>query len=340
MQPWWLWPPEFRDRVPRALGAFRRDHAAEIKKVCSEQHVFFSQWRRLRQEAAKLRILLLGDMPLFVSHDSADVWANQKLFQLDKTGQPTVVAGVPPDYFSATGQRWGNPVFKWARHTAQGFGWWINRVRTELEMFDVIRIDHFRGLDAVWEIPASASTAESGAWRPAPGRELLRALHAAFNPLPFLAEDLGTITQPVTDLRREYKLPGMRVLQFAFGGGPANPYLPHNHEPDSAVYTGTHDNNTTLGWFKELDAPAQKQVMEYLGLPSSPMPWPLVDAALASVCRLAIIPVQDILALGAAHRMNTPGTVTGNWQWKLPAKKLTPDLAAKMKHLNQIYGRG
>ena len=340
LQPWWLWPPEFRDRAPRTLDAFRRTHAAEIEKVCSEQQLFFSQWHLLRKEAGKLGILLLGDMPLFVSHDSADIWANQKLFQLDKTGQPVVVAGVPPDYFSATGQRWGNPVFKWSRHSAQGFAWWINRVRTELEMFDLIRIDHFRGLEAAWEIPSSATTAESGKWRPVPGRELLRALHAAYSPLPFLAEDLGTITQPVIELRREFNLPGMRVLQFGFDGGPANPYLPHNHEADSAVYTGTHDNNTTLGWFKELDAPTQQRVLEYLGLPSKPMPWPLIDAALASVCRLAVLPVQDLLALGATHRMNTPGTVTGNWQWKLPAKKLTPELAAKMRHLNQIYGRG
>ena len=340
LQPWWLWPPEFRDRAPRTLDAFRRTHAAEMEKVCSEQQLFFSQWQLLRKEAGKLGILLLGDMPLFVSHDSADIWANQKLFQLDKTGQPVVVAGVPPDYFSATGQRWGNPVFKWSRHSAQGFAWWINRVRTELEMFDLIRIDHFRGLEAAWEIPSSATTAESGKWRPVPGRELLRALHAAYSPLPFLAEDLGTITQPVIELRREFNLPGMRVLQFGFDGGPANPYLPHNHEADSAVYTGTHDNNTTLGWFKELDAPTQQRVLEYLGLPSKPMPWPLIDAALASVCRLAILPVQDLLALGATHRMNTPGTVTGNWQWKLPAKKLTPELAAKMRHLNQIYDRG
>jgi 4-alpha-glucanotransferase len=338
-QPWWQWPPEFRDRKPAALGAFRRTHASEIAQYCSDQHLFFSQWQRLRKEAAKLGILLLGDMPLFVSHDSADVWANQKLFQLDKTGQPIVVAGVPPDYYSATGQRWGIPVYNWGRHASQGFAWWINRVRTELELFDVIRIDHFRGLDAVWEIPSSAPTAESGVWRPAPGRELLRALHAAFGPLPFLAEDLGTITQPVIDLRREFSVPGIRVLQFAFDGSAANPYLPHNHEPDSAVYTGTHDNNTTLGWFKELDTPTQQRVLEYLGLPSKPMPWPLVDAALASVCRLAVIPVQDLLALGSAHRMNTPGSVTGNWQWKLPAKKLTPDLAARMRHLNQIYGR-
>ena len=261
-QPWWQWPAEFRDRTPKSLGAFRRSHAAEIERVCSEQHLFFSQWRRLRREAAKLGIMLLGDMPLFVSHDSADVWANQKLFQLDKAGQPTVVAGVPPDYFSANGQRWGNPVYHWARHTAQGFAWWINRVRTELEMFDVLRIDHFRGLEAVWEIPASAPTAELGAWRPAPGRELLRALHAAYSPLPFLAEDLGTITQPVIDLRREFNVPGMRVLQFAFDGGAANSYLPHNHEADSAVYTGTHDNNTTLGWFEALDTRAQKRVLE------------------------------------------------------------------------------
>jgi 4-alpha-glucanotransferase len=340
MQPWWRWPAEFRDRVPKALGAFRRSHAAEITQHCSDQHQFFSQWHRLRKEAAKLGILLLGDMPLFVSHDSADVWANQKLFQLDKAGQPTVVAGVPPDYYSATGQRWGNPVFNWARHSAKGFGWWINRVRTELEMFDVIRIDHFRGLEAVWEIPAGAPTAESGKWRLVPGRELLRALHAAFSPLPFLAEDLGTITQPVIDLRREFNVPGMRVLQFAFDGGPTNPYLPHNHEPDSAVYTGTHDNNTTLGWFEALDTRTQKRVLEYLGFPRSAMPWPLVEAALASVCRLAVIPVQDLLALDAAHRINTPGTVTGNWQWTLPPEKLTPDLAAKMRHLNRIYGRG
>jgi 4-alpha-glucanotransferase len=338
-KPWWQWPAALRNRDSGALGEFRRTHATEVNRHCRMQFLFFSRWKQFRHEARRNGILLMGDMPLFVSHDSADVWAGQSLFQLDNRGQPTVVAGVPPDYFSADGQRWGNPVYDWPKHAAQGFRWWVDRVRTELDLFDVIRIDHFRGLEAVWEIPASATSAKSGQWKPAPGRELLAALRAVHDPLPFLAEDLGIITPEVDALRREFNLPGMRVLQFAFDGNPANPYLPYNHEADSAVFTGTHDNNTTLGWFEELGPEARRHVLEYLHCPSESMPRPLVRAALGSVSRLAVIPAQDILGLGAASRTNTPGTATGNWTWRMPLERLTPELTGELNRLNRLYGR-
>jgi 4-alpha-glucanotransferase len=221
----------------------------------------------------------------------------------------------------------------------QDFAWWVERMNTELELFDALRIDHFRGLEASWEIPAEHATAEHGQWRAVPGRELLIALRNRFGRLPLIAEDLGFITPGVDRLRRALRLPGMKVLQFAFDGGAGNPYLPHNHEPSFVVYTGTHDNNTTVGWFESLDPAARDRVYEYLGRPSEPMPWPLIIAALASVCRLAIIPMQDLLALGAEHRTNTPGTIEGNWRWRLNREHVTPELTARLRHLNALYGR-
>jgi len=279
-------------------------------------------------------------MPIFVAHDSADVWANRDYFQLDKTGQSTVVAGVPPDYFSATGQRWGNPHYDWARMQADGFAWWLGRMHTQLDLFDLIRIDHFRGFEAYWEVAATAKTAEGGHWVKAPGEALLQRLYDEFHELPLVAEDLGIITPEVEALRDQFHLPGMKILQFAFGSGPENPYLPHNCVPNSVIYTGTHDNDTTVGWYESCDPTVREALDDYLACrAAADMPWPLNRTALASVCRLAVLPMQDLLELDSQYRMNIPGTSEGNWQWGFDWTQLPVDLAKRLRHLNSVYGR-
>jgi 4-alpha-glucanotransferase len=285
-------------------------------------------------------VLVFGDIPLYVADDSADVWASSHNFQLDDHGRPRVVAGVPPDYFSATGQRWGNPIYDWRRLEEEGFTWWVERLRTQLEQFDLLRIDHFRGLEAYWEIPAGEDTAVNGRWVEAPGEALLRRLGDTFERLPLIAEDLGFITPGVEALRDRFDLPGMKVLQFAFGGAADNPYLPHNHAENAVVYTGTHDNNTTLGWFHELDDGVRRHVTEYLGCHADDMPTALCRAALGSVARLAVLPMQDVLRLGADQRMNAPGThAASNWSWRFRWDQLPPGTDRFYRHLIGLYGR-
>jgi 4-alpha-glucanotransferase len=279
-------------------------------------------------------------MPIFVAHDSVDVWAQRDYFMLDADGQPTVVAGVPPDYFSAQGQRWGNPLYRWKRMQTDGFRWWIARMTTEFRRFDLLRVDHFRGFEACWEIPAADETAVNGRWVKAVGEALFEVLRSHFGTLPLVAEDLGLITPEVLALRDKYELPGMEILQFAFDSGADNPYLPHNHRKMGVVYTGTHDNDTTLGWFENLPAERQLRVVEYLGYPHEPMPWPLVRAALASASQLAIMPMQDILGLGRGQRMNTPGTTEGNWSWRFRWEQIAPDLGERLLRMARLYGRG
>jgi 4-alpha-glucanotransferase len=338
-QPWWAWPVALRDRLPEELSRARKRLAASMQLVCFEQYVFFRQWHELRQHANTHGVWLFGDMPIFVAHDSADVWAERDYFHLDPQGQPTVVAGVPPDYFSATGQRWGNPLYNWERMRADGFRWWLTRVRTQLTLFDLLRIDHFRGFEAYWEVPAAEATAIHGRWVSAPGDALFQTMQAQFDPLPLVAEDLGIITKEVTALRERYALPGMRILQFAFDGGADNPYPPHRHDRNSVVYTGTHDNDTTLSWFEGLPPERQARVRDYLGFPAEPMPWPLIRAALASVADLAIVPMQDVLGLGAGERMNTPGITAGNWGWRFDWKQVEAGLAQRLRHLTRLYER-
>lgn len=338
-RPWWEWPEELRDREPRALElvyARLRDRLATIE---FEQFTADRQWRALRDYARDRGILFFGDMPIFVAHDSAAVWANRDCFKLDAQGQPTVVAGVPPDYFSATGQHWGNPHYDWDGLRSQGFRWWIRRLETELSRFDLVRVDHFRGFAACWEIPAGEHTAVNGRWVDVPGETLFDALLAHFGRLALVAEDLGVITPEVNRLRERYGLPGMAVLQFAFDGGSDNPYLPHNLKTNTVVYTGTHDNDTTRAWFEALPAPKQLYVVDYLGYAHEPMPWPLVRLALMSVARLAVIPMQDLLGLGHGQRMNTPGTSSGNWVWKFKWSDIAPDLAQRVQRLVGLYGR-
>lgn len=336
---WTSWPVPLRDREPRALAEARHRLCYEIEYHSFLQHVFFQQWQAIRSYAHGNGILIFGDMPIFVAHDSADVWAHREYFLLDDTGQPTVVAGVPPDYFSATGQRWGNPLYNWPALQSNGFQWWLARFRTQLQLFDLIRVDHFRGFEAYWEIAATCNTAIDGKWIKAPGEAFFAAVRSALGSLPLVAEDLGVITPEVDALRRAFGLPGMKILQFAFDGGADNPYLPHNHESNGVVYTGTHDNDTTVGWYEALPVQAQAQVREYLGEPSGSMPWPLISAAYMSVARLVITPMQDLLELDGEHRMNTPGTAVGNWTWRFSWSQVAPDLASQLHRLASIYGR-
>jgi 4-alpha-glucanotransferase len=336
---WQEWPAPFRDRQPAALKQAKVDLRDYIEQSKFEQFVFFSQWNELRSYAHQHGVALFGDLPIFVAGDSADVWGGRDYFALDDGGQPLVVAGVPPDYFSATGQLWGNPQYDWQRMEADGFKWWLDRVKTQLELFDWIRIDHFRGFESYWEIPADAETAIHGRWVKAPGEALLEKLHDTLGALPLVAEDLGVITPEVEVLRDQFGLPGMKILQFAFDGGPENAYLPHNHRINSVVYTGTHDNDTTLSWYESLPEHQQHYVMDYLGQPRSRMPWALLQCALASVARLTIVPMQDILGLGAGHRMNTPGTTRGNWRWQFSWDQLNQERVDHLAHLVKLYGR-
>jgi 4-alpha-glucanotransferase len=342
-QAWFDWPQALREREPDAMQQAREQLHEHLEQIRFEQFVFFRQWHALREYASERGVLLFGDMPIYVAHDSAEVWAQPELFSVNAQGQSEAVAGVPPDYFSATGQRWGNPLYRWERHEAEDFAWWKARFSTHLKLFDLIRIDHFRGLESYWSIPADCPTAMDGEWVKAPGDALLSALRGTFGALPVVAEDLGIITDEVTALRQKHGLPGMRILQFAFDGSADNPYLPHNHTPDSVVYTGTHDNDTSLGWWQSLDEAARELVLEYLEGASEPipksMPWRLVCVALESVAQLAVIPMQDLFQLGSEARMNTPGTTEGNWAWRYDEAQWTDTLTQHLCQAIIRYGR-
>lgn len=337
-QPWTSWPEPLRKRDPDALKTVLTQQHESIRLQQYLQFVFFEQWGALKNYAREKGIKLFGDLPIFVAADSADVWARQDMFYLRDDGQPKLVTGVPPDYFSTTGQRWGNPLYDWEHMSDDDFSWWRARFEWNLRIFDLLRIDHFRGFSACWAIPAELPTAESGEWLPTPGYQLFDRLHQQFKTMPIIAEDLGIITPDVIALRDHYGFPGMKILQFAFDSGPDNPYLPHNLTPNAVIYTGTHDNNTTLGWWQALDAGGKDRVRSYLRQPCREMPWPLIETALASVCNLAVIPMQDLLALPSTSRMNTPGTAVSNWQWRLSADA---DLktAERLRKISHLYGR-
>jgi len=339
LRPWTDWPAELVRRDPEALRHWRQELAGELQLQRYIQFVFCEQWFALRAYANQRGVRLFGDLPIFVAHDSAEVWGNQSLFRLDASGNPTVVAGVPPDYFSATGQRWGNPLFDWETMAGDRYAWWRSRLGWNLQLTDLVRIDHFRGFDACWEIPADEPTAVHGRWVATPGRELFAILQAEFGPLPVIAEDLGIITPEVEALRDDCGFPGMKILQFAFDSGPGNPYLPHHHVRNCIVYPGTHDNSTTLGWWQALSADGKNRVREYLGHPCRQMPWDLLRVALASVADICVLPLQDILGLPAAARMNTPGVASGNWEWRCAATDLDPPLADRVRELTARYGR-
>ena len=338
-QCWNEWPTPFKERDPSALKEATLRLVDDIEYIKFEQYIFFRQWMTLKNYANQRGILLFGDIPIFVSYDSSDVWANRKVFKLNKSGEMSVVAGVPPDYFSETGQRWGNPHYDWKYLNKTGFAWWIERMETQLEQFDILRIDHFRGLEAAWEIPANEPTAQNGEWVKAPGSALLKAIKAKLGVIPLVAEDLGIITAEVEALRDEFNLPGMKILQFAFGSGNENPYLPSHYERNCVVYTGTHDNDTTVGWSNTLKDYERSHVYDYLGHSSTPLHYMLIQAALSSVANLAIIPMQDILELGSDSRMNTPGTTVGNWKWRFQWQQLSHDQSTRFNYLVALFDR-
>jgi len=336
--PFWRWPAALRDRDAAALAQARVRLADELARIERQQYAFYLQWQRLREYARMRGVRLFGDLPFYVAPSSVETWAHRELFQLTASGEPAVLAGVPPDYFSQHGQLWGNAVYDWRSLERTQFAWWRARLSAQLERVDLLRIDHFRALVAYWAVPAGASDARAGTWQRAPGEELLRAVRAQLGELPLVAEDLGVITDEVRSLRRGFGLAGMRVLQFAFDGDAANPHLPYEHERDCVIYTGTHDNDTTLGWYSSLDQQTRARVDFYLAATPA-MPAALVRAALGSVGQLAVIPAQDLLGLGSAARLNVPGTSAGNWAWRLPAGALTSQLAANCAELNRAFGR-
>ncbi|MBI3431531.1 MAG: 4-alpha-glucanotransferase [Hydrogenophilales bacterium] len=342
--PWTDWPRALRDRDAQVLAAFDDSHADALKAVMAEQYRSAVQGQHIRAMAATRGIRMFGDMPIFVAHDSADVWSQRHLFLLDADGHSTVVAGVPPDYFSETGQRWGNPHYNWEAMRSEGFAWWRARLRAHFEWFDLVRIDHFRGLTAAWAIPAHEATAIHGEWIESPGAALLQAISqeigaAELGGLPLVAEDLGIITPDVTALRHQFGLPGMAVLQFAFDHHADNPHRPENVHPDTVYYTGTHDNDTTLGWWRALPEHARHQVMQQLGVPDpDAVPDAMIATVLESRAALAVLPLQDVLHLGSEARMNTPGTDNGNWGWRFEWDALAPDLAPRLlQQLQKVH---
>lgn len=339
-KPWHRWPNDLVQRNALVLQQASIKLGPEIGVQKYMQWQFFRQWQRVRNTAKNRGIAIIGDLPIFVAHDSADVWCNQELFLLDAKGKSTVVAGVPPDYFSSTGQLWGNPLYNWSAMEQQGYSWWIDRFRQLFEMFDQVRIDHFRGFEAAWHVPATAKTAIHGSWVPGPGASFFDAVKASLGNLSFIAEDLGIITPEVEALRDRYDLPGMKILQFAFDSDALNPYLPHNHLPNSVVYTGTHDNDTTKGWFNALSPKTIKKMYDYLDLPGTEPVQDLIRVTLMSVARTAIIPMQDLLELPTEARMNRPGVALGNWSWRYQPAQLKHGLTAYYSDLLKRYGRG
>ena len=336
------WPGGLARREPKALAKARQESADAIDRFRFGQFILLRHWQILKEYANQRGIRLLGDLPIFVSPDSSDVWANPELFLIDDQLEPRVVAGVPPDYFSAEGQLWGNPIYDWEALRQSGYHWWIDRLRARLPYLDAIRIDHFRGFEAAWHVPAGASTAAAGHWGPGPGADFFDKMQQALGGLPLLAEDLGVITPAVTALRDQFQLPGMRVLQFAFNGDPNNPHLPHHHVHNSVVYTGTHDNDTTRGWYDTLPEHELRHLWNYLQRPPgapSEATWELTRLAWSSVSALAVTPLQDLLGLGSAARMNVPGRADGQWRWRAPDDALNDTAWERLHELTRTSGR-
>jgi len=342
-KPWYEWPDVLKLRDPNSLAHESGRLRDQIFAEKFAQFVFFSQWAELKSYANSKGVRIIGDIPIFVALDSADVWCNQTKFKLNADGSPKVVAGVPPDYFSKTGQLWGNPIYDWEAMRADGFGWWAARVAATLSMVDVVRVDHFRGFVAAWEVPGGDETAENGEWVAVPGHDLFRSLRASLGKFPMIAEDLGVITPDVESLRDSFGLPGMRILQYAFGGDAQNLYLPHNYIRNSIAYTGTHDNDTTVGWWKVLKGAAGKgpreHAKEYLSTTGREINWDLIRACWASIAHTAIAPLQDVLGLDNSARMNMPSSNSGNWNWRFKDGAVPPEMLARLKRLTETYGR-
>ena len=341
-QPWYDWPDAVRHREFSALTEASQALKVIIQQTVFEQFVFFTQWHEIREYAKQHEVELFGDMPIFVARDSADVWAQRENFLMDSDGEMEFVAGVPPDAFSDTGQRWGNPLFDWDHMQATSFDWWKERFKTQLELFDMIRIDHFRGLQACWQIPQDDETAINGNWVEVPGQEMLSELFNSFEYLPLVAEDLGVITDQVIELKQSFNLPGMKVLQFAFDGNNNNPHLPHCHEVNDVVYTGTHDNDTTLGCLSDEHNYNKSYFDEYMGLnieSAEQAVWSMMRAAMSSVSFLCVLPMQDLLMLDSSARMNTPGTVGNNWKWRFEWQQVRPEIIEKITRFMTLYQR-
>ena len=341
---WVEWPEPIRKREQPALTAARESLAEQTLRFTFQQFLFFQQWHALQSHVHDKDITIIGDIPIFVAEDSADVWAHPELFHLDEERRSTVVAGVPPDYFSPTGQRWGNPLYRWEEHRKTGYAWWIQRFHAILHMVDVVRLDHFRGFAGYWEIPAANHTAEIGRWMPGPGADFLEAVKGSLEAssvagdLPIIAEDLGLITPDVVELRDNFHLPGMRILQFGFSD-PTNPFLPHHYPQHCVAYTGTHDNDTTRGWLNSASKAEKRLALKYLGSTPRNFVWEMIRAIWGSVAVYSVTPMQDLLDLGTEARMNFPSRLGGNWQWRLGAGELTDMLASKLKELNYLYSR-
>jgi len=338
-KPWNLWDRKSTKSEKDIPANLQLEFTAEIEFQKFLQFVFFQQYFRLKKYANEKGIRIFGDMPLYVSYNSADVWCNQDLFHLDKNLEPIKVGGVPPDYFSHTGQRWGNPVYNWEKIRERNFDWWMARIHFNLMLYDLVRIDHFRGLESYWAIPKKEKTAINGKWEPALGHEMLTLLKSQIGNLPIIAEDLGLITREVEKLRKDFQLPGMKVLQFAFDGEPQNTHLPHNHTSSFVVYSGTHDNNTTLGWLREMGLEERRVLKAYYPGGKETRLWQIIRAVMASPAKLAILPMQDILELGSSHRMNIPGQADGNWDWRFSWKQLQHHQEETLKELTFLYGR-
>ena len=338
-KPWWEWPEPFRRCDPDTLQVARRDEEYRISETMFEQYLFHKQWRDLKRYANRRGVYVFGDMPVYVDLDSVDVWWRREFFQVDASGHAAAVSGVPPDYFAEEGQLWGHPIYHWDQMRADGYQWFVNRVRHQLTRFDLLRIDHFRALESYWEIPGDATSAKSGRWAPGPGAPLLESLASASMISSLVAEDLGMITDSVRQLRDTFHLPGMLVLQFAFDGSADNPFLPENHTQHAVVYTGTHDNNTTLGWYESLPSSVQEDVCRHLGVEAGRILTALMETACQSPADMAILPMQDLLELGSTHRMNTPGTTDGNWRWRFRWKDLPDGLTRSCQELTRASGR-
>jgi 4-alpha-glucanotransferase len=341
---WDGWPEALRKRDPQALAEARKTYAESIARYVFYQFLFYRQWQNLHTYADQRGVKIIGDIPIFVAYDSADVWSHPDLFYLDEAGKPTLVAGVPPDFFSATGQMWGNPLYKWDVHKATGYAWWIERMRATLALVDIVRLDHFRGFSGYWEIPAGNPTAEFGRWVPGPGADLFDALmanlesHLGTKELPIIAEDLGVITDDVVALRERYNLPGMKILQFGFTS-PSDPFLPHNYVNNCVAYTGTHDNNTARGWYEAAPEQEREFALKYLGVDGSHFAWDLIRTVWSSTAVFSVAPMQDFLNLGGEARMNFPSRLGGNWEWRMKDSDFNDELIAKIRELNYLYSR-
>lgn len=339
LKPWTEWPAPLRDRVPLQMQKARTAYATDVKRHSFLQFLFFRQWRALKAVAVEAGVSIIGDLPIFVAHDSADVWANPELFHLGPDGRPTVVAGVPPDYFSETGQLWGNPLYRWDVHAESEYAWWLARFRAIFRMVDIVRVDHFRGFVDYWEVPAGAETAVHGRWRDGPGAVFLQAVMNELGDLPVIAEDLGEINPAVFELRDHFELPGMKILQFAFEDDLSNDFLPHHYPVNCVVYTGTHDNDTVVGWWESIGKEEREFVRSYLGITGEDIAWDLISAAWESRAVVAIAPLQDLLGLGTEARMNYPGTLGGNWTWRLSEGAFDGSVGARLVALNAATGR-